>query len=692
MTDRTASRLAWSIWAICVATLVVGTVAGLGHQQKDNPGGLAPTISTVTFLLAFATVGALIASRRQTNAIGWILLACGASFAVGGLVVTIDPNSHNVAAQWVSGWVWGVGAFLSLSLPFLLFPDGYPPSRRWRPVAWMAGIGIAGFIVGSWFAPGNLADTTLHNPLGLGLWGAGHALFTTMKGIAFGMAVAAGFLSVISLFFRYHRAHKLEREQLRWLMFAGVVVIIGLVVSGPITANMPPTLAINIQNAITAGALTLVPIAIGIAVLRYRLYDIDVVISKTVVFGALAGFVTLLYVGIVVGIGSQLGDTSNPALAIGATALVALLFGPVRERVRRFANRLVYGKRATPYEVMAGFARRVAGTLSVDQILPGMAEAAARGVGAEVARARVLLPAGERAVVWPDGAEIPDAFERSLEVRYLGEPVGGIDVAKPANEPFTPAEDQLLDDLAGQAGLAMHNVRLTHELETRAQELAIQTGRLRESRERLVTARDQQRRGLERDISEGPARQLVEIRHHLEDAGALAERDADAAVALLDGLGEDANATLEELRDLARGIFPPLLVDKGVVAALEAHIRKVGANARVLPGPGFAGIRFEADVEACVYFCCVQAIQNVLRHAGNAPSTITLTLMEGILTFSLRDEGVGFEVRTRPSGMGMRIMQDRIDALEGVLTVESEPGSGTLVIGSIPARALEIVT
>ncbi|MGH2595679.1 MAG: ATP-binding protein [Actinomycetota bacterium] len=689
MTDRTATRLAWSIWTICVATLVVGTVAGLGHQQKDNAGGLAPTITTVMFLLAFATVGALIASRRHTNAVGWLLLACGVSFAVGGFVVTIDPNSQSAAAQWVSGWVWAVGAFLSLSLPFLLFPDGHPPSRRWRPVAWMAVIGVTGFVVGSAFAPGNLADTKLHNPLGLELWGAGHALFTTLKGVAFGMAVLAGFLSVISLFFRYHRAGRLEREQIRWLMFAGVIVIISLVASGPITANMPSTLAVNIQNAITAGALTLVPVAIGIAVLRYRLYDIDVVISKTVVFGALAAFITVLYVGIVVGIGSVLGNTSNPALSIGATALVALLFGPARERVRRFANRLVYGKRATPYEVMSGFARRVAGTLSVDQILPGMAEAAARGVGAHVTRVRVLMPTGEQTVVWPADAQIPAAFERSLEVRYLGEPVGGIDVAKPMNESFTPAEDQLLDDLAGQAGLAMHNVRLTHELKTRAEELDVQTERLRESRERLVTARDQQRRGLERDIREGPARQLVEIRRQLDGAGALAQRDADEARRLLDRLGESANATLDELRDLARGIFPPLLVDKGVVAALRAHIRKIDADAQVHVEPSLAEIRFDADVEACVYFCCVQAIQNVIRHAGNAPSTIELAFVGNTLTFSVRDEGSGFEVGARTGGMGMRIMQDRIDALEGELTIESAPNQGTIVVGRILARALE---
>jgi signal transduction histidine kinase len=287
---------------------------------------------------------------------------------------------------------------------------------------------------------------------------------------------------------------------------------------------------------------------------------------------------------------------------------------------------------------------------------------------------------------------LPVTFDRELEVRYQGELIGGIDVVKPAGEPFVPTEDQLLEDLARQAGLALHNVRLTRELEIRAAELEVQTERLRESRERLITARDQQRRGLERDIQEGPARQLLQIRRRLDDAGELAGRDPSATEQLLDQLGEDATATLEELRDLARGIFPPLLVDRGVVAALKAHIRKVGANANVRARAEVADLRFAADVEACVYFCCVQALQNTMRHADNAASTIELSLDAGILTFSVRDDGSGFDVESRLGGMGMRIMQDRIDALDGELTVESAPGRGTLVVGRVPAGVVETVS
>jgi signal transduction histidine kinase len=412
-----------------------------------------------------------------------------------------------------------------------------------------------------------------------------------------------------------------------------------------------------------------------------------VVVSKTIVFGALAAFISLVYVAVVVGLGTIWGGAHDPTLSIAATIAIALLFAPVRARVRRFANRLVYGERATPYEVMAGFSKRVAGTLSVEEVLPGMAEAAATGVGASVAQVRVLATEGERVIRWPSGAEAPSSWDRSHEIRHQGEPVGGIDVAKEANDPLTAAETRLLEDLASQAGLALHNVRLTDELALRTAEVAEQTERLAASRQRLVAARDEQRRRLEREISEGPAARLRDIGHDLERARGLADQDPAQAAELLDRLGERANATLEALRDLARGIFPPLLVDKGVVAALEAHVRKVGADARVVASASFAEQRFDADVEACLYFCCLQAIQNVLRHAGNAPTTVRLDVSEDGVTFEVADEGPGFDPHTTPEGAGRAIIRDRVEALGGVLDVRTRRGRGTVVAGRLPRPA-----
>ena len=354
------------------------------------------------------------------------------------------------------------------------------------------------------------------------------------------------------------------------------------------------------------------------------------------------------------------------------------------------ANRLVYGKRATPYEVMADFGHRMAGTIDVDRALPDLAEAARTGVRASAARVRLFLPDGsERPATRPDGAD-PGAWERTVEITHQGERIGAIAVAKEAGDPLLPAESALLDDLAHQAGLAMHNVRLTDELQARLEQLAMQAEQLEVSRRRLITARDAQRRGLERDIREGPRKELEHIADALERATRIAPSEPAAAIATVDEIAGRAKATLEGLRDLARGIFPPLLADQGIVPALEAHIRKVGANATLDAASAVRGARFDADVEACAYFVCLQALQNVLRHAANARTLVRLWLEDGRLAFEVADRGPGFEASTTDGGMGLQIMRDRVDALEGELVVRSDPGGGTTVTGRVPARALEV--
>ena len=691
MTPRTVRLLAWAPCTISIATLIVVLAYGLVERSSglitSNAAGLAVTGATVLFVGAFATVGALVSSRRPQTPIGWLLSVAGLCYAIGtaGLLINKLPGGARWA-DWIGSWVWGLGGALAITFVLLLFPTGRLPSRRWRPVAWLTAGTIGAFVVGSALVPGPISGTTSVNPLGFG-GAVGRTVFGILRG-----GGTIGFLlmapvALASLVVRYRRADRPEREQLRWLIFAGIVIVAGIVLSPVITRIVhDPNQADDIENAITSVTIAFVPIAIGIAVLKYRLYDIDVVINKTVVFGALAAFITVVYVAIVLGAGRLVGSDRNALLSIVATAVVATAFQPVRERVQRFANRLVYGKRATPYEVMAGFSHRVAGTLSIEQVLPEMATAAARGIGGSASRVRLLLPEGERTVTWPPGDGTAE-YPITVSVTFQGEPIGEIAVAKPPGEPLTPEEQRLFTDLASQAGLAFHNVRLTEELGMRLAELAEQAAALRVSRERLVTARDAQRRGLERDIREGPQRHLLDIARQLREATESFERNPADAEARLDRLGEQAGVILEGLRDLARGIFPPLLADKGIGPALEAHVRKVGANVRLEPAPGFLDRRFEADAEACVYFCCLQAIQNVMRHAGNAGCTVRLAADDGILTFEVADEGSGFEVGATEPGMGLQIMQDRVDALDGDLTVVSQPGRGTTVMGRVPVQA-----
>jgi signal transduction histidine kinase len=687
--ERTAGRLAWGLFVLFL--LVAAT--GIALSSLSDRG---VSLSDTTGLLAFAAVaavGAVVASHRPRNPLGWIYLGLAnwmgliaGALGAYALYATSDGRTLPGAdtAVWFTNWGWVPALGVLVTLGFLLFPDGRLPSPRWRPVAWSAIVSTAAMTISFMFTAVDYTDARGRHVANPYTTPSLASFFDVAKQVCALALIATAALCVASLFVRHRQGSRDERQQLKWLMFAGAVLVISLAL--PVNHGNG-----GIVDVVFGLTIAFVPVACGIAILKYRLYDIDVVINRAFVFGALAAFITLVYVGIVVGVGSLLGRGDRPdrALQIVATAVVALGFQPVRRRVQLVANRLVYGQRATPYEVMADFSHRMAGTLEVDQALPQMAEAAARGVGAIAGRVRLFLPGGgERVVAWP--AEAPASVStRSIEVRYQGDPIGEIAVTKAPGDPLLPAEEGLLQALGAQAGLAMHNVRLTDELEVRLEELARQADQLRASRQRLVTARDAQRRGLERDIREGPRRQLTEIEDGVRHAASLAPTDHEAALELLDRLGERANDTLEGLRDLARGIFPPLLADKGIVAALDAHIRKVGLRATIESAPDFAGLRFDDRTEAAVYFCCLQALQNVYRHAGNDDTVVRLSAGSEVLTFEVTDHGPGFDPGVTDRGMGMQIMQDRVDALDGSLEVVSSPGAGTTVTGRIRARALE---
>ena len=648
---------------VAVAIPVVSTAVLIaGALFEGSPDDLV----WIPLVAASSAVGALLWYRRAGRAIGPLLVFVGASVA---LDIALLGYAHQARTHSLPGVGWVGSAFQSaiglsgaVYLILQLFPTGEPLTPRWRALVWITIAAIALSVVAP--ALGTTSDFTQNFP------GATHPMQLVSPSLADGLVSFGGLAnalvllaSAVALVVRFRRSTGIERAQMKWFTAASAVAAAG--VSIAIFALPQPDVAFALL-------VPLIPIAAGIAILRYRLYDIDFVLSKTLVFALLAAFITGVYIAVVAAVGSLTGASS-----LLATVIVAVLFQPARVWARRLANRLVFGERATPYEVMAGFSERVADAVSTEQVLPQMAEAAGTGVGAAEVTIRVALPdGGERVERWQG----PSAGGRTAEpwettIVHQGEPVATLTVTKPANDPITPAERGLLEDLGAQAGLAVHNVRLTEELGVRLRELDVQAAALRVSRERLVTARDAQRRGLQRDIQEGPERQLLEIGRAVRAVDEPAE---------LDPLIDRANDTLEGLRDLARGVFPPLLADQGIVPALQAHVRKVGAHTTIVADPSVAGRRLDADVEACVYFCCLQAIQNVLRHAANAPSTVHLSLTDDVLTFEIADEGAGFDTRTTPRGMGLQIIQDRVDALEGSLSVTSGV-SGTTVVVTVPA-------
>jgi signal transduction histidine kinase len=339
----------------------------------------------------------------------------------------------------------------------------------------------------------------------------------------------------------------------------------------------------------------------------------------------------------------------------------------------------VYGRRATPYEVLAEFSERVGESYATEDVLGRMAQILGQATGAASARVWLHVGAGLQPVAsWPTDAEPAEvarvtddalpaiAGEDAVEVRDRGELLGALSVTMPPSDPMNPSKERLVRDLASQAGLVLRNVRLVEEL--------------RASQRRLVTAQDQERRRLERNIHDGAQQQLVALSVKTRLARDLTPRDPGKAAEMLTQIDAEIQKTLEDLRDLARGIYPPLLVDKGLGAALDAQARR-----SLVPTTVKADTigRYPPELEAAVYFSCLEALQNVAKYADASSATVTLTQSNGHLTFEVADDGSGFDPEAVRSGTGLQGIADRLSALHGELTIRSEPGAGTLVRGRI---------
>jgi signal transduction histidine kinase len=714
-----ATSLAWGLAAFALLLAAVQVVLGVVNLGSGLSFVSVGPIWAV-FPISFGLVGGLVASQRPRSPIGWLLLVVAVVMGLSwtateyGLFAAIaHPGSLPGAAWalWLSSWfevlVYPSGA---VALTLVLLPDGRLPSPRWRPVVAAAVIFtvllalITAFLPGPETGPDN-QPLRLANPVGLP---ALQWLAQNGSPIADGVYAIGGLILLVAATAPLLRARSTlgeEREQVRWIAY---VVLITAAANGVSTSLFIVAPAFQSAWIVLIGIVNVVgfgvglPVAAGIAIFKYRLYDIDLIISRTLVYGSLAAFITAVYVAIAVGVGSLIGSGGQPnlGLSIVATALVAVGFQPVRERVQRLANRLVYGTRATPYEVLSEFSERVAESPAADDVLPRMARVLAEGTGADHAQVwlrveGVLRPAAtwpER--IEPDGAlgrplpvvgqllpPIPET-DRAVAVRHQGELLGALSVRKRRGESLTPIEGKLLDDLAHQAGLVLKNVGLTAELLQRLEEL-------RASRQRLVAAQDEARRRLERNLHDGAQQHVVALKVKLGLARALAKKDPARARELVGQLAADADEALQTLRDLARGIYPPLLADRGLAAALEAQARR--ATLPVVAEADGVG-RHPREVEAAVYFCVLEALQNVQKYAAASRATIRLSNRDGKLAFEVEDDGRGFDPATVRRGSGLTNIADRVDALGGRFEIESAPGHGTRLRGTVPVVAAVLAT
>jgi signal transduction histidine kinase len=688
--DRLASALFWMtvvLGVVSVAIIPVGAGVTFGGGDRSSLwSGLGFGFLAAGSAAGIAWLGMLMV-RRARNVIGWAFLAMAFAAVVS---LAADAGIQLWARQVGSvqqpgaellGWLDNL-ALLCIALPipaiFLLFPTGRPLSDRWRWALRLWCICVPVALVWGAFRPGEVYGApppnriAIENPIGIG---AAHAIFPTLATVAGFGALAAGALGVASLVVRFRRSRGEERAQMRWLAFAALLAAIVLVSEFAVVlifgerSPVSDTVGSYGYAVLVLVLLLGIPASVAIAILKYRLYDLDVVIRKTIVFGILAAFITIVYVGIVAGIGSIVGATSSTATSFLAAAVLAVLFQPARDRAKRLADRLVYGARATPYEVLSEFSDRIGGAYASDDVLGRMAEVLATGTGAEVATVWLRVGGELRpTAVWPEDTA-PEPSDH-VEVRHRGELLGELSVRMPASDTMNPAKEKLVRDLAAQAGLVLRNERLIEDL--------------RASRQRLVAAQDGERRRIERNIHDGAQQQLVALAVKQRLVASVVGRDDERARAMLEELQAETTQALDDLRDLARGIYPPLLADRGLGAALDAQARKSPVPVAVA-GDGIG--RLAQDVEAAVYFSCLEALQNVGKYANASSASIRVAREGEMLTFEIEDDGDGFDPSATGYGTGLQGIADRLDALGGRVEVRSSPGHGTTISGVLPVAA-----
>jgi signal transduction histidine kinase len=698
VTDRTRILAARTLWIGGIGIALLNVAFAISSYPLTNSqysvGDATFYIIAAVVSVVYGTVGMLVTTRGG-SALGWIFGAIGISFAVGPfaeeyvIFATVTHPGSLPGPQWVSllAGAYAIGA-TSIALVLLLFPDGHPPSPRWRWVQWTLLFAVLTAVAAFAFIPGPLngaqndLGVRLVNPIGIE---GAKPFLDLVVGICAPIAVLCGLLCSVALVLRFRRSRGDERQQMRWVAYMGGAIVGAFVltaVSGVFGSNgVSDIMWLLLVLSIGFG----VPIGFAIAIMRYRLYDLDIVVKKTVVFALIATFTTLVYVvalvaipAFVVGVGS--GHRFSP-LTFASTIVIALLFQPVRRRARKLADRVVYGRRATPYEVLSEFSDRLSDAYSTEDVLPRMAQLLAAGTGANLAG--VWLRVGDRFVatavapadtptptaVASTGDELPAFDERTsaVPVRHQGELLGAITLEMPANDPMNPEKERLVIDVAAQAGLVLRNVRLIEEL--------------RASRRRIVTAQDERAKKLERNIHDGAQQQLVALAVKLRLTQSAVSVDPAKAEEMLAALQSEANDALENLRDLARGIYPPLLADKGLPEALVAQARKSSVPVDVeSDGVG----RYPPEIESAIYFCCLEALQNIAKYANASQAEIRLAQTNGLIRFEVVDDGSGFDVASKRTGSGLQGMADRLEAIGGTLDVRSEPGRGTTVSGMVP--------
>jgi signal transduction histidine kinase len=693
MAFNPARLLRLALLGLTLAGVVIGVRIAV-------PGGIAP-VNSVAFGLTVAWALAGFVDTRARERTGskpspFHLIAAVDAF-VAMIALTAGRQAQTVHASSSARDIATVAAVLvtAISFHFLIaLPDGRLQDSFRRTsvvIGYLAALGV-----------------------GIGLI-LNHQPFTVVDG-AISWAVA-GVLAVAPMQVRYIASIGYLRERMEWFgigvtlaaTLALVVTVLHLLVGWP-----------GALGAVTAGATVLIPLGV-LAAGSKRLgpHGSRGLVQVLAVFGFVV-VVSAIYLVVVLGLGhapKTTGDKEALALAMVASGVAALIFVPVRARFLDSATRFVYGSREAPDEVLRTFGSRLTRAIPMDELLLQLAESLRKtmsltsaevytGTGEVLERTASVPDLGpgslvvtprERPVVTRAGVSgtawasvwLPALLQgreaeqiRVAPVSHAGELLGLI-VGEKASmaSAFSEDDDRVLADLARQVGLALHNSQLDTALQTTLDEVRKQADALRESRARIVASGDAERRRVERNLHDGAQQHLVALAVNLRLARDIIVDDQEAGLGMLDDLAGQVQETIQELRELAHGIYPPLLVDSGLVEALRA-----AANRNPLPVAIAAeGIgRYASETEAAVYFCCLEALQNAAKHAPDSSVEVRLWEESGGLLFTVTDDGPGFDPEKAQRGHGYVNMADRLGAIGGTVRWDSSPGKGSQVRGSVP--------
>jgi signal transduction histidine kinase len=678
--------------------VVVTVAAAIGGAALGIAGAVAigePESWVAAGAVVAWAAGAIVLGVRVRDGAVPALVAAVALFGGVALLLT-DPDAiDGVGADWRAvtlGVLGGVLGHLAIALP-----DGVVSGRRWLTVAAVYAIG------------GGIAVALVQDAPHVGR-----------------AAVALGSLALVAvaapaIVHRCRDAGAIERSQLQWIGCAAVVAVTLTALAAALSdlTGWPEHVP-----AVAAAVSAAMPAALVLATFPRALAYAPGSLVHTIVVSGMVLLATITYLVIVVGFDGAPTDDERATIGLSllAAALIAVVALPVRRRLEVFANQRVYGERESPDTALHTFAHRMSRAVPMDELLRQLAESLCKSMDlrrAEVwtgsdglfdlavsvparTAARISLGPEEQSVaaraqvsgnawldVWVPGLleGRADQVLRVAPVAHLGELLGFIVVEQGTDEAtFDEDHDRALFDVARQLGLALHNVSLDTALQASLDELQVRNTELVASRARIVSAADESRRRIERNLHDGAQQHLVAMAVKLGLTRQLVEADPGKVADLLVELRADVQVTLGELRELAHGIYPPLLRSRGLPEALTA-----AANRAVLPTTVLTDElpRFDPDVEAAAYFCCLEAVQNAGKHAGGgALVTIALDHVDGALTFEVIDDGAGFDRESVVEGDGFVNMADRVGAWGGTLTVTSEPGAGTRVRGAIPAEPL----